>query len=129
VSTPPFIFRVPSPLVLSSRSDQHHIVRCNHIIDLPKGGSARSVILGVFLTGERSMVWGVRIIRESLEARQMTGLTIEVKGGVDLVTETDKMCEELIISTLRDAYPVRPSVQSPPHAIRAMSRKRAGCEG
>lgn len=38
-------------------------------------------------------------------SRDTTGLTIIVKSGVDLVTDTDRACEEIILAKLKAAFP------------------------
>eukprot|EP00050_Salpingoeca_kvevrii_P010967 m.11737 g.11737 ORF g.11737 m.11737 type:complete len:284 (+) comp3176_c0_seq1:1113-1964(+) len=46
-----------------------------------------------------------RLILEATAARASSGLRIESKGGVDLVTETDQLCEKTILALIRDQFP------------------------
>ena len=66
---------------------------------------ASAELAGYLASAEEVARAAGRMIREAHEARASGGLGIESKGGVDLVTATDKACEEAIIGTLKARYP------------------------
>lgn len=45
------------------------------------------------------------MIKLAHESRSTDAPTVIVKGGVDLVTETDRACEDVILKRLRAAFP------------------------
>ena len=45
------------------------------------------------------------IIKDALASREERGVQITVKSGIDLVTETDPKCEEVVLEALRAAFP------------------------
>lgn len=44
-------------------------------------------------------------IRTAHQERNGAGMTVIVKSGIDLVTETDRKCEDIILGLLRAAFP------------------------
>jgi 3'-phosphoadenosine 5'-phosphosulfate (PAPS) 3'-phosphatase len=45
------------------------------------------------------------LIKAAHESRGVRGPTVTVKSGIDLVTETDQACENLVLAKLKSRFP------------------------